>query len=68
MNYRMIFHTLGAVLACGLVTVQFLMDDKYKTAEDIRRYTGLATLAVIPVEDSMTGKEKKHKKSSRREA
>ena len=59
---------LGAVLACGLVTVQFLMDDKYKTAEDIRRYTGLATLAVIPVEDSMTGKEKKHKKSSRREA
>ena len=59
---------LGSVLACGLVTVQFLMDDKYKTAEDIRRYTGLATLAVIPVEDSMTGKEKKHKKSSRREA
>ena len=59
---------LGAVLACGLVAVQFLMDDKYKTAEDIRRYTGLATLAVIPVEDSMTGKEKKHKKSSRREA
>ena len=58
----------GAAMACGLVTVQFLMDDKYKTAEDIRRYTGLATLAVIPVEDSMTGKEKKHKKSSRREA
>ena len=58
----------GAAMACGLVTVQFLMDDKYKTAEDIRRFTGLATLAVIPVEDGMTGKEKKRGKNSRGQA
>lgn len=37
---------LGGILAAGIVTVRMLMDDKYKTAEDIRRYTGLATLAV----------------------
>ena len=58
----------GAAMTCGLVTVQFLMDDKYKTAEDIRRFTGLATLAVIPVEDGMTGKEKKRGKNSRGQA
>lgn len=43
---------LGGILAAGIVTVRMLMDDKYKTAEDIRRYTGLATLAVVPVEET----------------
>ena len=42
---------LGGILAAGIVTVRMLMDDKYKTAEDIRRYTGLATLARVPVEE-----------------
>lgn len=42
---------LGAVLACGIVVIQMLLDDKYKTAEDIRKYTGLATLAIVPIED-----------------
>lgn len=42
---------LGAVAACGFVTVQMLLDDKYKTADDIRKYTGLPTLAIVPAED-----------------
>ena len=51
---------LGAVLAAGIVTVQMLMDDKYKTAEDIRKYTGLVTLAVIPLnEEEVRRKNKK---------
>lgn len=50
---------LGLILACGSVTVQLVMDDKYKTAEDIRRYTGLATLAVIPIEDKAWAKAQK---------
>ena len=56
----------GFVLACGIVTIQMLMDDKYKTAEDIRKYTGLVTLAVIPVEDANA--EKKRAKSAGRKA
>lgn len=51
---------LGAFLACGYVTIALLLDDKYKTAEDIRKYTGLTTLAVVPIEKSDS------KKSSRR--
>lgn len=43
---------LGAGLACGYVVINMLLDDKYKTAEDIRRYTGLPTLAVVPVENT----------------
>lgn len=51
---------LGALLAMGIVTIHMLMDDKYKTADMIRKYTGLATLAVIPLDDSM--KDHKHRR------
>jgi len=42
---------LGTFIACAIIVVQFLMDDKIKTSEDIRKYTGLPTLAVIPDND-----------------
>ena len=56
---------LGAVIACGYVVVRMLLDDKYKTAEDIRRYTGMTTLAVVPVEipdkrRARGGRDEKH--------
>lgn len=54
----MIGFLLGLVLSCGFVTVVYLLDDKYKTAEDIRKYTGLVTLAVVPVEN-IPGKDTK---------
>lgn len=57
---------LGVVLACGIVTVQMIMDDKYKTAEDIRRYTGLVTLAVVPIEDEARSKVSKSAKRNGR--
>lgn len=58
---------LGAMMACGIVTVQMLMDDKYKTAEDIRIYTGLATLAIVPIEDEDETAEKKPKNGRRKQ-
>lgn len=44
---------LGALVMCAIVTVQFLLDDKIKTAEDIRKYTGMATLAVVPSDEGI---------------
>ena len=41
----------GIVLAAGYVVIRMLMDDTIKTAEDIRKYTGLVTLALVPVEE-----------------
>ena len=58
---------LGIVLAAGIVTVQLLLDDKYKTAEDIRKYTGLPTLAVIPIEEDFNTRRKR-KSNNRRES
>lgn len=44
---------LGALVMCAIVIVQFLLDDKIKTAEDIRKYTGMATLAVVPSDEGI---------------
>jgi len=54
---------LGGILAAGIVTVLYLLDDRYKTSDDIRKYTGLTTLAVVPLEENM---KKDHRGTSRR--
>lgn len=57
---------LGAVLMCAIVTIQFILDDKVKTAEDIRKYTGMPVLAVVPINTgSMPSREKSGRKERR---
>ena len=53
---RRLFNTalgflLGALVMIAVTTVQFLLDDKIKTSDDIRKYTGMAALAVVPAND-----------------
>ena len=57
---------LGLVLGGGIVTLRMLADDTYKTAEDIRKYTGLATLAVIPIENEPDEKKSKNKTGNKK--
>lgn len=40
---------LGAILAIGVITARFVMDDKIKTADDIAKYADLPTLAIVPI-------------------
>lgn len=42
---------IGAVFASAFVVLRVIFDDKIKTAEDIERYTGLPTLAVVPLQN-----------------
>jgi len=53
---------LGFVVSAGVVVVMTLLDDTYKTAEDIKKYTGLVTMAVIPLEK---GDEPKHQRADK---
>ena len=43
---------LGALIAglvmAAILVVRFIMDDKIKTAEDITKYIGIPTLAIVP--------------------
>ena len=58
---------LGAVLAAGILTVRYLLDDTVKTTEDVERYLGLSVLAVIPLNEGEAD-GKKHRKTRRRPA
>lgn len=40
---------LGCILALGVLVVIFVVDDTIRTEDDVERYLGLSTLAVIPV-------------------
>ena len=40
---------LGVLLVCVAILIHYLMDDTIKTSEDVEKYLGLSTLALIPV-------------------
>lgn len=42
---------VGAVLCCGVLVLQYLLDDTFKTPDDIARYFGVQPLATIPEAD-----------------
>ena len=49
---------VGFVLASGVVVLRTMLDDTYKTAEDIRKYAGLVVLASVPMAENAQPKEK----------
>ena len=61
---------LGVVLASAFFIVRFLMDDTIKSSEDIEKYLGLNTLALLPFEESGVKeeeREQREKKERKRE-
>ena len=57
---------LGGLASAAVILLRAILDDKYKSAEDIRKYAGLVNLAVVPLEDSDVDIEKKNSTKSRR--
>jgi capsular polysaccharide biosynthesis protein len=46
---------IGAMLAMGIIFLRFIMDDKLKSADDLARYVGIPTLAVVPMLGAHSG-------------
>ena len=59
---------VGFVLASAVVVLRTMLDDTYKTAEDIRKYAGLVVLASIPLADAGEQPKEKSEFSPRRTA
>ena len=62
---------LGLVVAAAVIIVQFIADDKIRTADDITRYVGLPTLGLMPkqehdIDSSRGGKKSLQKRSGKR--
>lgn len=57
---------VGIFLCAMILVIRFLLDDSIKTSDDVERYLGLSTLAMIPVME--TEEKHKHKRKSVRNA
>lgn len=44
---------IGAFLACALIIIDFIRDDKVRTADDITKLLGLPTLGVVTMQSGM---------------
>ena len=53
---------IGVFLLCVIILIQYLLDDTIKSSEDVEKYLGLSTLALIPVMEEGNGKKKIGKK------
>ena len=53
----------GFVLAMAVITILYLLDDTIKTEDDIEKYLGMTTLAVLPYNGRKQQRQaQKHKK------
>ena len=59
-KWGMIGALLGVFVVAAILVIQYLLDDTIKSAEDVERYLGLSTLAMIPIAEQTD----KHKKKS----
>lgn len=62
MMWTLIGGVIGVFLLCAVILIQYLMDDTVKSSEDVEKYLGLSTLALIPVVTEENSKKKKKKK------
>lgn len=62
-KWTLIGGAAGAFFVCAVIIVFFLLDDTIKSSEDVEKYLGLSTLALIPVaeeeENAKKGKTKR---------
>ena len=59
LKWTVIAGMLGVMLVCAIILIKYLLDDTIKTSEDVERYLGLSTLAIIPVIESEADSKKK---------
>ena len=63
LRWTLLGGVLGVFLACAAILVHYLLDDTIKTSEDVEKYLGLSTLALIPVTvDENSTKQKTKRK------
>ena len=63
--WTLIGGALGVFALCAMILVQYMMDDTIKSSEDVEKYLGLSTLALIPITTGSTDTKKKKKKKKK---
>lgn len=67
MKWTLIGGCIGAFLVMAVVLLIFFMDDTIKNSDDVEKYLGLSTLALIPLDtQAATGKNAKKKPAKKK--
>ncbi len=66
MKWTVIAGVLGAIVIAFFVILEYLLDDTIKSTDDIERYLGLSTLALVPLTTEETDKKKTKKKDKKK--
>ena len=53
---------LGVFLVCAVILIHYLLDDSIKSSEDVEKYLGLSTLALIPITQSVNDDKQRTKR------
>ena len=59
---------IGAFLVMAVVLLIFFMDDTIKTSDDVEKYLGLSTLALIPLDTQVAASKNGKKKPAKKKA
>ena len=65
-KFTLIGFAIGVVIMAGILTLRFYFDDSIKTSEDVEKYLGMTTLAMIPLMQDDEDTSKKSKKARRK--
>lgn len=52
-RWAIIAALIGFLVVAVILVIQYVLDDSIKTSEDVERYLGLSTLALIPMDNSV---------------
>ena len=61
MKWALICAFAGVVLSSMIIVIRYLFDDTIKYSEDVEKYLGWSTLAIIPLMSGETGKKQRGK-------
>lgn len=59
LKWTIIGGILGCIVVSAILLVRHLMDDTIKSSDDVEKYLGLSTLALIPMRNDETSSKKK---------
>ena len=63
MMNTMLGFAIGIFITIAIIVVRFMLDDSIKNADDVERYLGVSTLALLPItKEEYDGKSSKSKK------
>lgn len=65
-KWTVIAAAIGIIISIAVIIVQHLLDDSIKSSEDIERYLGMSTLALIPMNEGQEAGSARRRRSSGR--